>query len=255
VSSWVIVLLVVLALVGVFLGPRLVRAYSRSVAMDQCAALEAQLTAMGPGTPAEQRTSVAAQLRACQESIPDLDLGEVGLRRCLLIEQGILQEWDNYKTVQYNDPMQREAKRGTILRNEGDLVRCYRQTLDDTTTIRGAEALRSSIMRSLEASEVRIACFGERQPGCDKSGDMEASHVAKYQQEMTAFRDPLQMILRDVNDKLRALRAREYSRPENVAARAAAAEERAKRLYGGPATQEQKDAVAAVFARLLGGGS
>lgn len=253
-SGWVIALLVALALVGVFFGPRLARAYSRSNALARCAELEAQLTAMGPGTPAEQRTSVAAQLQACQESIPDLDLGEVGLRRCQLLEQGILQEWDNYKTVQYNDPMQREAKRGTILRNEGDLVRCYRQTLDDSTTIRSVEALRNSIMRSLEASEARVRCFGERLPGCDKSGDMEATHVAKYQQEWTTFRDPLQLLLVDVNEKLRRLRVADYRRPENVAAREAGRQAR-EAAVGGPATQEQRDAVAAAFARLLGGGS
>jgi hypothetical protein len=129
---WVVALLVALALVGIgIVFPRLAKAYSRGVAMDRCAELEAQLNAMGPGTPAEQRTSIEAQLRACQETIPDADLGELGVRRCALLEQGIVQEWANYKTVSYTDFSQREAKRGAILRGEADLVRCYRQTRDD----------------------------------------------------------------------------------------------------------------------------
>jgi hypothetical protein len=206
---WVVVLLVALALVGLaIVFPKLAKAYSRGVAMDRCAELEAQLNAMGPGTPAEQRTSIEAQLRACQESIPDADLGELGVRRCALLEQGIVQEWANYKTVSYTDFSQREAKRGAILRGEADLVRCYRQTLDDATTTTSLRKLRTSIIRSLEESEVREHCWGDRAPGCDRINDAsEPEGMAKVHQEWSTFRDPLRLLLPEVDAKIARLEA------------------------------------------------
>lgn len=208
-TAIIVVVLVLLALVGVFLFPRLARGFTAASNLERCAQLQAELDAMGAGTDPAARTAKLRELQACRESAvaagAELDLGEVGLKSCASIEAGVRSEWAAYKTVQYHDPAQRENKRGSILRGLSDLVQCYRQATTDATTRTTLQKIRNAIVASLEFSREREQCFGDRAGGCDRSGFSEPEGMDKVRADWAAFRDPVREVLASVDAKLAAI--------------------------------------------------
>lgn len=222
--TWWVVLLVALAIVGAFLVlPRLAKAYTRSSILDDCARLEAELVQMRlRDADLEAVAAKQAELDNCNASAlaagAPIDLGAQLLRSCANNQRQIDEIFGSFRSTDYSDFVTRNNKRNDLLRAGDQLVRCYRDAIVQASSLTTLQQIRNAIARSLESSEVREHCFGDRAGGCDRINDTsEPEGMSKVRDEWNRIRDPLRVALSEVDARIATMQAAQAAAARSAA--------------------------------------
>lgn len=249
----IVIAVVLVVVVAVVFGPTIAGAWERYANTARCRDLEAQLRAMRvQGGDNNAIARLQSELYACyaaaKASGADVDLGLLHAEDCALIETQIGREWEHYKSTAGEDAIARNNIRQQILRLGGEMVACYRAAVPMLSTSAGAARMKQLVANSIALTRERSKCFREGQAGCSRYGLNEPSGDERDTDEAQRVWLPLKAVLAQVDARILQLRADER---RAKAPAVEAARKRREAARGGPATEEQKEAVGDLFRALF----
>lgn len=191
---------VVLALAGLALTYKLAPGQSEKSAKQtkvaECQALIAQrdsLRVQGGDTTAIAR--IDAQITTCITQANALgakiDPALAGLQTCDSYRAQVEAEWTHYKSTDYGDLITRNNTRSNILNITESQARCYQAAIGQATTADSLNAIRQSILVSLNEAYDRKLCFESGAPGCGRFGVDEPDGGSRGADEQARAIDPL----------------------------------------------------------------
>ena len=213
-TGGIIAICVLLALVGAaIIVPPLLKQRAENQLASTCRELEARLAgaALQGGNPKEI-ADIEAKLVACKKAataagIPDMDVGEAVLAGCVARGEQMSQEWAHYKSTTYSDAVKRNNTRNTILRLGEEMARCFSESIDDTTSVKGAESIRSELRKQIAYSVERRTCYVNDMSGCGRFALNEDHGNDKSAAERDRIENKLREQLVRVDAKVIELRA------------------------------------------------